>query len=93
MPTIEHNQELFPFLDDPLIRPTNDRAEQQWWPMVIMRKLTFGNRSDFGASNQAVTTSIIDTGVLNDVEPLDIFLALSVKPLTSLIELPGARPP
>jgi hypothetical protein len=58
-----------------------------------MRKLTFGNRSDFGASNQAVTISIIETGVLNDVEPLDIFLALSVKPLTLPVELPGARPP
>jgi hypothetical protein len=89
---LEHNQELFPFLDDPLIEPTNYRAERQRWPMVIMRKLTFGNRSDFGASNQAVTISIIETGVLNDVEPLDIFLALSEKPLTSLVELPGARP-
>jgi hypothetical protein len=90
---LEHNQELFPFLDDPFIEPTNDRAERQRWPVVIMRKLTFGNRSHFRASNQAVTISIIETGVLNDVEPLDIFLALSVKPLTSLVELPGARPP
>jgi hypothetical protein len=64
--------------------------------MVIMRKLTFGNRSDFGALNQAVLTSIVETGVLNEVEPLDIFLALSLKPLTSLIELPRLpkpRPP
>jgi hypothetical protein len=36
---------------------------------------------------------IIETSVLNDVEPLDIFRALSVKPLTSLVELPKARPP
>jgi hypothetical protein len=90
---LEHNQELFPFLDDPLIEPTNSRAERQWWPMVIMRKLTFENRSGLGASNQAVTISIIETGVLNDVEPLDIFLALSAKPLTLPVQLPGARPP
>ena len=90
---IRHNQEMFIFLDDPTIEPTNNRAERQLRPMVIMRKLTFGNRSDLGASNQAVIMSIAETGVLNDVEPLDIFLALSVKPLTSFIELPKARSP
>lgn len=90
---IRHNQELFIFLDDPSVEPTNNRAERQLRPMVIMRKLTFGNRSDLGASNQAVIMSIVETGVLNDVEPLDIFLALSVKPLTSLVGLPKARPP
>jgi hypothetical protein len=61
--------------------------------MVIMRKLTFGNRSDSGALNQAVIMSIVETGVLNDVEPLDILLALSVKPVTSFIEFPRIRPP
>jgi hypothetical protein len=90
---IRHNQELFIFLDDPSVEPTNNRAERQLRPMVIMRKLTFGNRSDLGALNQAVLMSIVETGVLNEVEPLDIFLALSVKPLTSLVELPKARPP
>jgi len=90
---IRHNQEMFIFLDDPTIEPTNNRAERQLRPMVIMRKLTFGNRSDLGALNQAVIMSIAETGVLNDVEPLDIFLALSVKPLTSFIELPKARSP
>ena len=83
---IRHNQELFPFLEDPSIEPTNNRAERQLRPMVIMRKLTFGNRSDSGAQNQAAIMSIVDTGVLNGIEPLDICLALSLKPLTSLIE-------
>jgi FtsZ-binding cell division protein ZapB len=90
---IRHNQELFVFLDDPSVEPTNNRAERQLRPMVIMRKLTFGNRSNLGASNQAMIMSIIETGVLNDVEPLDIFLALSVKPITSFVELPRIRPP
>jgi len=90
---IRHNQELFIFLDDPSIEPTNNRAERQLRPMVIMRKLMFGNRSDSGASNQALIMSIVETGVLNDVEPLDIFRALSVKHLTSFVELPKARPP
>jgi len=90
---IKHNQELFTFLDNPVVEPTNNRAERQLRPMVIMRKVTFGNRSAAGALNQAVTMSIIQTGVLNGIEPLDICLALSLKPLTSLIELPRPRPP
>ena len=53
----------------------------------------FGNRSDLGASNQAAIMSIVETGVLNDVEPLDIFRALSVKPLTSFMELPKIKSP
>jgi transposase len=90
---IRHNQELFIFLDDPSVEPTNNRAERQLRPMVITRKLTFGNRSDLGALNQAVIMSIVETGVLNNAEPLDILLALSVKPITSFIELPRVRPP
>ena len=90
---IRHNQELFIFLDNPSVEPTNNRAERQLRPMVIKRKLTFGNRSDLGASNEAVVMSVVETGVLNGVEPLDIFRALSEKPLTSFVQLPKARPP
>jgi hypothetical protein len=90
---IKHNQELFIFLDNPLVESTNNRAERQLRPNVIMRKITFGNRSALGASNQAVMMSIIQTGVLNGIEPLDISLALSVKPLTSFTELPKIRSP
>ena len=90
---IRHNQELFIFLDNPSVEPTNNRAERQLRPMVIKRKLTFGNRSDSGASNEAVVMSVVETGALNGIEPLDIFRALSEKPLTSFVQLPEARPP
>jgi len=88
---IKFNQELFTFLDNPLVEPTNNRAERQLRPNVIMRKITFGNRSALGASNQAVMMSEIQTGILNGIEPLDISLALSLKPLTSFTELPKIR--
>lgn len=90
---IKHDQELFTFLDNPVVEPTNNRAERELRPLVIMRKVTFGNRSALGALNQAVITSIIQTGVLNGIEPLDICLALSVKPLASFAELPRIRSP
>ena len=90
---IKHHQELFTFLDNPAVEPTNNRAERQLRPLVIMRKVTFGNRSASGALNLAVLMSIIQTGVLNGIEPLDITRALSVKPLASLAELPRIRSP
>jgi len=62
-------------------------------PNIIMRKITFGNRSALGASNHAVMMSIIQTGILNGIEPLNISLALSVKSLTSLTELLKIRLP
>lgn len=90
---IKYNQELFTFLDNPLVEPTNNRAERQLRPNVIIRKITFGNRSALGALNHAVIMSIIQTGILNGIEPLNISLALSVKPLTSFTELPKIRSP
>jgi len=90
---IKHNQELFTFLDNPLVEPTNNRAERQLSPNVIMRKITFGNRLALSASNHAVMMSIIQTGILNGIEPLNISLALSVKSLTSFTELLEIRLP
>ena len=88
---IRYNQELFTFLDNPLLHRPIIALERQLRPNVIMRKITFGNRSSSGASNQAVRISIRETSILNGIEPLNILLALSVKPLTSLTELPKIR--
>lgn len=90
---IRYNQELFIFLDNPLLRQPIIGLKRQLRPKVIMRKITFGNRSSSGVSNHAVMMSIIQTGILNGIEQLNILLALSVKPLTSLTELPKIRSP
>jgi len=90
---IRHNNELFTFLDNPPIEPTNNRAERQLRPNVIMRKVTFGNRSALGASNHAIITSIIHTGISNGIEPMKIFLALAARPQTSFMDLPRIRSP
>ncbi|MCL6579979.1 MAG: transposase, partial [Candidatus Bathyarchaeota archaeon] len=75
---IRHNEELFLFLDHPEIEPTNNRAERQLRPNVIMRKITFGNRSPHGAEKHQILMSIIETGRLNGVEPLRLFLSLTL---------------
>lgn len=74
---IKYNDELFTFLYNPIIEPTNNIAERNLRPNVIMRKITFGNRSEGGAEKHQIIMSIIQTGILNKVEPLDIFLALT----------------
>ena len=45
-------------------------------PNVIIRKTTFGNPSGSEALNEAVIMSIIQTGILNGIELLNVSLAL-----------------
>lgn len=75
---IRHNNELFVFLDNPKVEPTNNRAERQLRVNVIMRKITFGNRSSHGAEKHQIIMSIVETGRLNGVEPLKLFLSLTL---------------
>jgi transposase len=76
---IKYNQELFTFLDNPLLRQPISGLKRQLRPKVIMRKITFGNRSTLEALNQAVMMSIIQTGILNGIEPLNILLGFISK--------------
>jgi hypothetical protein len=66
---IKHNRELVVPFDNLGAEPTNNRAERRLRPMVIMRKVTFGNRSSSGAFNQAVMMSVIQTGILKALTP------------------------
>jgi len=77
---IKHNNELFTFLEHPEVEPTNNRAERGLRASVIMRKITFGNRTEAGARNHSIIMSIVQTGILNGKEPFDIFLSLATDP-------------
>jgi hypothetical protein len=90
---IKHNDELLTFLDHPEIEPTNNRAERQLRPNVIMRKITFGNRSKIGARNHQVIMSIIQTAILNNIEPFDAFLSLSTNQQNQLFTVQKIRAP
>jgi len=90
---IKHDRELFLFLDNPEVEPTNNIAERQLRPNVIMRKITFGNRSEDGAEKHQIIMSIIQTGILNRIEPLNLFLALTLGDSSSLGESIQIRGP
>jgi len=44
-----------------------------------MRKVTFGNRSELGKRNHQVIMSVIQTAILNGIEPFNAFLSLIKK--------------
>ena len=65
-----HRQECLTFLDKPGIPWHNNHAERMIRPNVLLRKITFGNRSAEGTHNHNVLMSIIQTAKLNQLDPL-----------------------
>jgi transposase len=56
-----HRHDLFTFLDQPGVPFDNNLAERAIRPAVIIRKNSYGNRSDNGAATQAMLMSIMFT--------------------------------
>ncbi len=57
----KHRHQLFPFLYDAQVQPTNNAAERALRPAVIARKLSAGNRTAQGAKNHSILASVIQT--------------------------------
>jgi len=57
----KHRQSLFTFLYDDQVEPTNNHAERQIRPAVIIRKISAGNRTDNGAKSHEIIASLIET--------------------------------
>lgn len=62
---------LFTFLDEPGVDPTNNQAEREIRPAVVIRKNSLGNRSEKGANCQAVLMSIYRTLKKRGLNPID----------------------
>jgi transposase len=56
-----HRDDLLTFLDEPDVPFDNNLAERAIRPAVMIRKNSFGNRSDRGADTQAVLMSVYRT--------------------------------
>ena len=76
---LRHKDEVWTCLDHPQIEPTNNRAERQLRPSVIMRwrAARHGNRSDTGTMNHTVLMSLMQTAKLNGANPLHILHLLT----------------
>ena len=78
----ENRAKLFTFIRHPQIGPTNNQAEQSLRPSVILRKLTFGNRSLAGARHHSVLSSLLITAQRQKRDARTAFLALFTQPLS-----------
>jgi hypothetical protein len=89
--------ELFTFLYEKGIDYHNNHIEQQIRSDVILRKITFGNRSYTGAENHSVLTSILQTAKLNNLDPLatlrDILLSAKRNPFAMALAPPANETP
>lgn len=65
-----HRAHLFTFLDDPAVPADNNHGERAIRPAVIIRKNSYGNRTQRGADCQAVLMSIYRTLKQRGHDPL-----------------------
>jgi len=64
----------------PNVPPTNNQAERSLRPVVIMRKVVHGTRSDQGLENHSVLRSLFETARRQGKKPHHFFLDLLTKP-------------
>jgi len=57
----DHREQLFVFLYDSAVPPTNNASEQALRHSVVHRKVTGGFRSGWGADAHAIVTTVLDT--------------------------------
>lgn len=70
---VRHKDELFTFLDYPDIPFHNNHVESLIRAGVLLRKITFGHRSENGVENYNVLMSLQQTARLNNKDPIKLF--------------------
>ena len=70
---------LFTCFRRPKVPPTNNQAERSLRPLVIMRKIIQGTRSQGGLENHSVLRSLFETARRQGKKPQEFFLALLTK--------------
>ena len=68
------------FLNDPRVPPTNNLAERTLRPLVVLRKITFGHRSEAGAIRMARLMTVAETAKRHGHRPSDIYYRLFTRP-------------
>jgi hypothetical protein len=88
----KYRDEWFTFLEHPEVPATNNHAEREIRFAVLIRKITYGNRSDRGARTQSILMSIFRTLKRRGYNPVDqVVSALRIFVLTG--SLPPFPPP
>lgn len=71
----KYQDELFVFLHHPEVPATNNQAEREIRPAVIMRKNMYGNRSEKGALTQSVLMTVFRTLKRRGYNPIDTLVS------------------
>jgi len=77
---LRHPGEWLVFLDDPRVPPTNNQAERALRPLVVLRKITFGSRSDAGATRMEKLMTVAETARRHGHRASDIYFELYTRP-------------
>jgi transposase len=75
-----YRTDLFTFVADPAVPPTNNAAERALRPLVIARKVSGGTRSKRGSQSRMVLQSLVATWDLRGLDPVAEFLTLLTTP-------------
>ncbi len=82
---LRHAGEWLVFLDDPRVPPTNNLAERALRPLVVLRKITFGHRSDAGAERMAKLMTVGETARRHGHRASDIYFELYTRSPTRVL--------
>jgi transposase len=75
-----YRTDLFTFVANPAVPPTNNAAERALRPLVIARKVSGGTRSKRGSQSRMILQSLVATWDLRGLDPVAEFLALLCPP-------------
>jgi transposase len=81
-----HLSELFTFVRDPAVAPTNNAAERSLRPLVIARKVSGGTRSATGSRTRMILYSLGATAKLQGRDPTAVYQQI-------VLALPGTPSP
>jgi len=83
-----HHDEWLVFVADPRVPPTNNLAERKLRPLVVLRKITFGHRTDAGARRMAKIMTVQETAKAHGHKASEFFYYLQThSPTRSLRHL------
>ena len=77
---VRHYGEWLVFVYDTRVPPTNNLAERALRPLVVMRKITFGNRSQAGAERLATLMTVAETARRHGSKASDVYYWLFTQP-------------
>jgi transposase len=91
---LRHEQPwLFTFLHCPGLDATNNAAEREMRPAVIMRKTWGGNRTEEGAQAQKVLMSVLRTCYRQGKDAFDRIVELLRSPIPFVLDIIPSAPP